>query len=167
MLGDMAISTNNYIVSSWWIMLKKWKLQQVLVYSLAIIVWVNNFKHPKFKLFFSSFFMTVMILHVVVIGVVGGLNIEVQNGIRRQLKARGPVWGPYWTFLVLTALQIEDNRHWLAFCGLSSSPSTNTREPWPSNGATKMPLEAYTGSKKNLPQKPDAWLWSKPQSGIW
>ena len=25
-------------------MLKKWKLQQVLVYSLAIIVWVNNFQ---------------------------------------------------------------------------------------------------------------------------
>ena len=38
--------------------------------------------------------MTVMILQVVVIGVEGGLNIGVQNGIRRQLKARGPVWGP-------------------------------------------------------------------------
>ena len=24
----------------------------------------------------------------------GGLNIGVQNGIQRQLKARGPVWGP-------------------------------------------------------------------------
>ena len=24
----------------------------------------------------------------------GGLNIGVQNGIRRQLKARSPVWGP-------------------------------------------------------------------------
>ena len=42
----------------------------------------------------SSFFVTVMILQVVVIGVVGGsgLNIGVQNGIRRQLKARGPVY---------------------------------------------------------------------------
>ena len=40
--------------------------------------------------------MTVMILQVVVIGVgeEGGLDIGVQNGIRRQLKARGPVWGP-------------------------------------------------------------------------
>ena len=35
-----------------------------------------------------------MILQVVVIGVVGGFNIGVQNGIQRQLKARGPVWGP-------------------------------------------------------------------------
>ena len=34
-----------------------------------------------------------MILQVVV-GGVGELNIGVQNGIRRQFKARGPVWGP-------------------------------------------------------------------------
>ena len=40
-----------------------------------------------------------MILQVVVIGVVGGLNIGVQNGIRRQLKARGPVCGPTGPFL--------------------------------------------------------------------
>ena len=56
--------------------------------------------------------------------------------------------GPYWTFLVLTEFQIEDNRHWPALRGLSSPPSTNTREPWPFNGA-KVPLEAYTGSKKS------------------
>ena len=39
-------------------MLKKWKLQQVVVYSLAIIVWVNNFQTPKIQavLFLSSFF---------------------------------------------------------------------------------------------------------------
>jgi len=48
---------------------------------------------------------------------------------------------------MLTALQIEDNRHWPALCGLSSPPSNNTREPQLSNGA-KAPLEAYTGSKK-------------------
>ena len=29
----------------------------------------------------------------------GGLNIGVQNGIRRQLNARGPVWGPTGPFL--------------------------------------------------------------------
>ena len=29
----------------------------------------------------------------------GGLNIGVQNGIRRQLKPRGPVWGPTGPFL--------------------------------------------------------------------
>jgi len=73
---------------------------------------------------------------VVLIGVVGGwgeegeLNLGVQNGIQRQLKARGPVWGPTgWTFLVLTALQIEDKRQWPAPRGLPSPPSTNTREP--------------------------------------
>jgi len=74
-------------------MLKKWKLQQVLVYSLAIIVWVNNFQAPEIQA------VTVMILQVVVIGVVGGLNIGVQNGIQRQLKARGPVWGSTGPFL--------------------------------------------------------------------
>ena len=47
-----------------------------------------------------------MILRVVVIEVEGGgwrggggLNIGVQNGIWRQLKARGPVWGPTGPFL--------------------------------------------------------------------
>ena len=29
----------------------------------------------------------------------GGLNLGVQNGIQRQLKARGPVWGPNGPFL--------------------------------------------------------------------
>jgi len=43
--------------------------------------------------------MTVMILQVAVMGVEGGLNIGVQNGIRRQLKARGQVWGPTGPFL--------------------------------------------------------------------
>ena len=37
-------------------MLKKWKLQQVLVYSLAIIVWVKNFQTPKIQAVLSSFF---------------------------------------------------------------------------------------------------------------
>ena len=37
-------------------MLKKWKLQQVVVYSLAIIVWVNNFQTPKIQAVLSSFF---------------------------------------------------------------------------------------------------------------
>ena len=53
-------------------MLKKWKFQQVLVYSLVIIVWVNNFQAPKIQAVLSSFFVTIMILQVLVIGVVGG-----------------------------------------------------------------------------------------------
>jgi len=71
-LGDMAISSIYCIAASWWIVLKKWKLQQVLVYSLAIIVWVNNFQAPEIQAVLNSFFMTVMILQLVVIGVVGG-----------------------------------------------------------------------------------------------
>ena len=60
---------------------------------------MNNFQTPKIRVVLSSFFVMVTILHAVVIGVVGGLNIGVQNGIRRQLKVRGPVWGPTGPFL--------------------------------------------------------------------
>ena len=37
-------------------MLNNWKLQQVLVYSSAIIVWVNNFQPPEIQAVLSSFF---------------------------------------------------------------------------------------------------------------
>ena len=40
-------------------MLKKWKLQQVVVYSQLlsyIIVWVNNFQTPEIQPVLSSFF---------------------------------------------------------------------------------------------------------------
>jgi len=70
-----------------------------------------------------------MILHVVAIGVVGGLNIGVQKWNTKTIESQRPSLAPYWTFLVLTALQIEYNRHWPALCGLSSPPSTNVREP--------------------------------------
>ena len=64
MLGDTVISrinftvisSINFIIAPWWIILKKWKLQQVVVYSLAIIVWVNNFQTPKIQAVLSSFF---------------------------------------------------------------------------------------------------------------
>ena len=44
-----------------------------MVYSLAIIVWVNNFQTPEIQAVLISFFCDgiVMILQVVVIGVVG------------------------------------------------------------------------------------------------
>ena len=85
-------------------MLKKWKLQQVLVYSLAIIVWVNNFQAPKILAVLSSFFRDGNDIaggnnRSGGWGEEGGLNIGVQNGIWRQLKARGPVWGPTGPFL--------------------------------------------------------------------
>jgi len=35
-------------------------------------VWVNNFQAPEIQAVLSSFFMTVMILQVAVLGVVGG-----------------------------------------------------------------------------------------------
>jgi len=37
-------------------MLKNWKLQQALVYSLAIIVWLNKFQTPEIQAVLSSFF---------------------------------------------------------------------------------------------------------------
>ena len=37
-------------------MVKKWNLQQVLVYPLAIIVWVNNFQTLKTQAVLSSLF---------------------------------------------------------------------------------------------------------------
>ena len=47
----------------------------------------------------------VMILHVVVIGVVGGLNIGVKMEYEGDSKPDVQV-GSYWTFIVLTAFQI-------------------------------------------------------------
>jgi len=40
--------------------------------SSGLIVWVNNFQTPEIQAVLSSFFVTVMILQVVVIGVGGG-----------------------------------------------------------------------------------------------
>ena len=50
------ISSINCIIASCWIVLKDLKLQQVLVYSLALIVWVNNFQTPKIQAVLSNFF---------------------------------------------------------------------------------------------------------------
>ena len=78
-------------------------------FPLALLLEIS--RGTYFKAVLSTFFVTVMILPVVVIGVgvEGRLNIESQ---RSSL-------GPYWTFLVLTALQIEDNRHWPALQALT------------------------------------------------
>jgi len=79
----------------------------------------------------------------------------------KTIESQRSSLGPYWTFLVLTALQIKDNRHWPALRGLSSPPSTNTRKPWPSNGA-KVPLEAYTGSKKSCHRNQTRGFGARP-----
>ena len=79
-------------------------MQQVLVYSLAIIAWVNNFQTPELQAVLSSFFRDSNDIaggsnRGGGWGVEDGFNIGVQNVIRRQLKARGPVWdltGPFW-----------------------------------------------------------------------
>ena len=73
------------------------KLQQVLVYSLAIIVWVNNFQTPEIQTVLSSFFRDGN-------DNAGGSNrggwrVGIQIEIWRQLKARDPVWGPIGPFL--------------------------------------------------------------------
>ena len=101
-LGDMAMSSINCIIAPWWIKLKKWKLLQLLVYSLAIIVWVNNFQIPEIQAVLSSFFRDGNDIAGGSSrggGEEGGLNIGVQIGMGRQLKARGPVWGPIGPFL--------------------------------------------------------------------
>ena len=43
-------------MAPWWIMLKKWKLQQAVVYSFTIIVWLHNFQTPEIQAGLSSFF---------------------------------------------------------------------------------------------------------------
>ena len=81
-----------------------------------------------------------------VVGVGGGwAQYRSAKWNTKIIESQRPSVGPYWTFLVLTALQIEDNRHWPALRGLSSPPSTNARKLRPSNGA-KVTLEAYTGA---------------------
>ena len=59
-------------------MLKNWKLQEVLVYSLAIIVWVNNFQTPEIQAALSSFFREAN-------DIAGGSN-------------RGEGWGEGWAW---------------------------------------------------------------------
>ena len=93
-LGDMAILSINCIIAYWWITLKNWKLQQAIVYSLAITVWVNNFQTPEIQAVLSSFFRDGNDIAGGSNSNRGGLYIEVQNGVLRQFKARGPVWDP-------------------------------------------------------------------------
>ena len=67
-------------------------------------MWVNNFQTPEIQAVLSSFFHDGNDVaggsnRGDGWGKKGGLNIGVQNGIRRQLKARGPVWGPTGPFL--------------------------------------------------------------------
>ena len=76
----------------------------MVVYSLAIIVWVNNFQTPEIRAVLSSFFCDGNDIaggsnRGGRWGEEGGLNIGVQNGLRRKLKVRGPVWGPTGPFL--------------------------------------------------------------------
>ena len=65
---------------------------------------MNNFQTPEIQAVLSSFFRDGNDIaggsnRGGDLGEEGGLNIGVQNGIRRKLKARGPVWGPTGPFL--------------------------------------------------------------------
>ena len=57
-------------------------------------MWVNNFQTPEIQAVLSSFFRDGNDIAGGGWGVESGLNIGVQNGLQRQLKIRGPVWGP-------------------------------------------------------------------------
>jgi len=110
-------------------MLKKWKLQQVLVYSLAIIVSVNNFQTPKIQAVLSSFFRGGNAIaggsnRGGGWGEEGGLNIGVQNQIQRQLKARGPVLCPTGPFLCSqhSKLKITDIGQPFVACPVLKAP---------------------------------------------
>jgi len=50
-----------------------------------------NFKHPKFKLFWAAFFGEG---YDIARGSNRGGGWALEKGVQRQLKARGPVWGP-------------------------------------------------------------------------
>ena len=93
--------------------------------------------------------MTVMILHVVIIGAEGGLNIGVQNGIRKQLKTRGPVWGRTGPFMYSqhSKLKITDTGQSFMGCPALQAPIQGSHDHL--RNGTKVPLEAYTGSKKS------------------
>jgi len=70
--------------------------------------------------------MMAMILHVVVIRVVGWgwASYRSTKWNMKTIESQRSSLEPYWTFLVLTVLQIKDNRHWPPFRGLYSHPST-------------------------------------------
>ena len=106
MLGDTAITSINCIIRSSLVDYAKEikKLQQVVVYSLAIIVCVNNFQALEIQAVLNIFLRDGNDIagdsnRGGRWGEAGGLNIGVQNGIQRQLKAKGPVWGPTGPFL--------------------------------------------------------------------
>ena len=67
-------------------------------------MWVNNFQTPEIQAVLNSFFRDSSDIaggsnRGGGWGEEDGLNIGVQNGLQRQLKARGPVWGPTGPFL--------------------------------------------------------------------
>ena len=118
-------------------------------------MWVNNFQTPKIQAVLSSFFVRVMVLQEVVIGVVGEW-VGVEGGLNRRIKwgtktieSQRSNLGSWWTLLVLTAFKTEDGRHWPAIRGIPSHLNINTRGPWPGNGTKAVPLEAYTGSGRS------------------
>ena len=97
----------------------------ILVFSFAIILRVNNFQVPEFKLFWGAFFKTVMILDVVIIGVEGGLN-NTYKSTKWNAKAIESLRSsllPYWTFLCSqhSKLKITDiGEPFVAFAALQA-----------------------------------------------
>ena len=110
---------------------------------------MNNFQTPEIKAVLSSFFRD----GSDIAGgsnrgsgweEEGGLNIGVQNGIRRQLKAGGPVRGPSGPFLCSqpSKLKITDIGQPFVACPALQAPMQESHDHL-------VPLKAYTGSKKS------------------
>ena len=130
-------------------------------------MWVNNFQTPEIQAVLSSFFCDGN-------DIAGGsnrgggwgeegeLNIGVQNGIRRQLKARGPIWGPTGPFLCSqhSKLKITDIGQPFVACPVLQAPIQESHDQI-SNGA-KVLLEAYTGSKKSCHRNQTRGFGAKP-----
>ena len=124
-------------------------------------MWVNNFQAPEIRAVLSSFFHDG---NDIAGGsnrggrwVEGGLNIGVKNGIQRQFKAIGPVWGPTGPFLYsqYPKLKITDNGQPFMACPALQAP---IQESYDHLMVPKCNLRLTQGL---MPQKPDLWLWSK------
>jgi len=130
MSGDMAALSNNCIIKfsisnnralvgpHWlryyhctrlasWCIMKKWNLMQMLVNTLAIIVWINNFQILKIWTVLCNFLWRKHDNKHVLIGVMRGggcwaqyRSIELST---KTIESQRFNLGFYWIFLVVTA----------------------------------------------------------------
>jgi len=85
---------------------------------------VNNFETQKNSSYFEQFFLEGNDIAPGRNGsgewmLKGGLNVGVKRS-NKEIESQRSYLGSCWTFLVLTAFQIDDKRHWPALHGLPS-----------------------------------------------